>query len=66
MAHAYYNNENFKHLQEKRTLPGIKVRKDSIVSPKNNKIRNREVKLQTTDDIPKWKRKRGIRKEADG
>jgi hypothetical protein len=62
MARAYYNNENFKHPQEKRTLPEIKVRKDSIVSPKNNKIRNREVKLQTTDDVPKWRKKRGYGK----
>ncbi len=55
---AYNGNENFKCLQEKNILPGIRVSKSSIISPKNNKIRNREAKLQTTDDLPKWKKKR--------
>jgi hypothetical protein len=47
-----------KYLKEKRILPGIKVSKDSIASPKNNKTRNRGVKLQTIDDILKWEKKR--------
>jgi len=55
---AYDGNENFKYLREKGILPGIKVRKNSVTSSKNNKIRNREAKLQTTDDILKWKKKR--------
>jgi IS5 family transposase len=55
---AYDSNGNFKYLREKRILPGIKVRKNSVTSPKNNKIRNKEVKLQTRD-LLKWKRKRG-------
>jgi IS5 family transposase len=54
---AYDNNENFRYLREKKILPGIKVRKNSIISPKNNKMRNREVKSQT-DDLLKWKKKR--------
>lgn len=54
---SYDSNENFKYLQKKRIHPGIKVRKNSIVSPKNNKVRNREVKFQTSDLI-KWKKKR--------
>jgi len=37
--------------------PGIKVRKNSIVSSKNNRSRNREVEFQTRDLI-KWKKKR--------
>jgi hypothetical protein len=55
---AYDNNENFKCLQMKRILPAIKARKNSIISPKNNKMRNREVKSQTKD-LLKWKKKRG-------
>ena len=55
---AHDSNENFKYLQKKKILSAIKVRKNStIVSLKNNKIRNREVKFQTRDLI-KWKKKR--------
>ena len=40
---AYDNNKNFKYLQKKRILPAIKVRrKNSTISTKNNKMRNRE------------------------
>ena len=58
---AYDSNENFKYLQEKKIQPGIKVRKNSTISSKNNKVRNREVELQT-DDLLKWKKKRGYGK----
>ena len=44
---AYDSNTNFRYLEKKRITPGIKVRKNSIVSPKNNRLRNREVRLQT-------------------
>ena len=54
---SYDSNENFKYLQKKRIMPGIKVRKNSIVSLKNNSLRNREAKFQTRDFI-KWKKKR--------
>jgi hypothetical protein len=54
---AYDSNKNFKYLNEKRIQPGIKVRKNSIISCKNNKLRNIEVKLQTRD-LLKWKKKR--------
>jgi hypothetical protein len=36
---------------------GIKIRKNSIVSFKNNMLRNKEVKLQTRDQL-KWIKKR--------
>ncbi|HVI21648.1 MAG TPA: IS5 family transposase [Bacillus sp. (in: firmicutes)] len=54
---SYDGNENFKYLQKKKIMPGIKVRKNSIVSLKNNSLRNREAKFQTRDFI-KWKKKR--------
>ncbi len=54
---SYDTNENFKYLQNKKIRPVIKVRKNSIISSKNNKIRNREVKSQTRD-LVKWKKKR--------
>jgi hypothetical protein len=54
---AYDSNENFKYLQKKRIQPGIKVRKNSIISSKNNIIRNREVECQTRD-LLKWKKKK--------
>ena len=43
--------------KRKRFRPVIKVRKNSIISFKNNKIRNREVEVQTKD-LLKWKKKR--------
>ena len=54
---SYDSNENFIYLQEKEIKPAIKVRKNSIISYKNNKMRNKEVKLQTKD-LLKWKKKR--------
>lgn len=54
---SYDGNENFKYPQKKKIKPAIKVRKNSIISLKNNRSRNREVKFQTRDLI-KWKKKR--------
>ena len=53
---AYDSNTNFQYIQEKKITPAIKVRRNSIVSPKNNGIRNRESRLQTKD-LLKWKKK---------
>jgi len=54
---AYDSNTNFEYLQEKKITPAIKVRRNSIVSPKNSRLRNRESRLQTKD-LLKWKEKR--------
>jgi hypothetical protein len=54
---AYDSNNNFSYLEEKKILPGIKVRKNSVVSTKNNRLRNKESRLQTKD-LLKWKKKR--------
>jgi hypothetical protein len=54
---AYDSNANFRYLEEKGITPGIKIRKNSIVSPQNNRLRNKEVKLQSKD-LLKWKKKR--------
>ena len=54
---AYDSNTNFKYLQEKKITPAIKVRRNSIVSPKNSRLRNKEARLQT-NDLLKWKKKR--------
>ncbi len=60
---AYDTNRNFRYLEMKDITPGIKVRKNSIISIKNNMLRNREVRLQIKDDLLKWnmKRKYGYR-----
>ncbi len=43
MDGSYDSNENFKYLlQKKRIMSGIKVRKNSIISYKNNNVRNKE------------------------
>ena len=54
---AYDSNTNFKYLLEKKITPAIKVRWNSIFFPKNNRLRNRESRLQTKD-LSKWKTKR--------
>ena len=55
---AHDTNRNFRHPEQKGITPGIKVRKNSIISARNNWLRNREVMLQTKDDLLKWKKKR--------
>jgi hypothetical protein len=54
---AYDSNANFRYLQETGITPGIKIRKNSIVCPKNNTLRNMEV-IQQTKDLLKWKKKK--------
>ncbi len=56
---AYDSNANFKFLKDCNIRPIIKVRSDSVVSPRNNKIRNREVKLQTKDFLKDKKNSHG-------
>ena len=54
---SYDSNENFNYLQKNKIKPAIKVRKNSIISSKNNKVRNSEV-ISQTKDLIKWKKKR--------
>ena len=54
---AYDSNENFGFLNDERIKPAIKVKRNSVVSSKNSKTRNGEVRKQTKDCL-KWKRKR--------
>ncbi len=54
---AYDSNSNFRYLEEKGIKPGIKVRKNSIISSRNICLRNKEV-IQQTKDPSKWKKKR--------
>jgi hypothetical protein len=53
---SYDSNKNFKYLYEKRILPGIKIRKNSITSTKNTNTRNKEVTSQQYFD--RWKKKK--------
>ncbi len=46
---AHDTNRNFRYLEKKGITSGIKVRKNSIISTRNNRLRNKEVRLQTTD-----------------
>jgi hypothetical protein len=49
MAGSYDRNKNFKYLYEKKILPGIKIRKNSITSTKKNtNTRNKEESYITT------------------
>src|SRR4051794_28623650 len=51
---AHDTNKDFQYLEYKRIIPGIKVRKNSIVSSRNNKLRNKEARSQS-NDLLKWK-----------
>jgi hypothetical protein len=53
---SYDGNGNFKYLQNKRILAAIKVRKNSIITRKNNNLSNREVYSQLKD-LLKWKKR---------
>lgn len=54
---AHDSNADFRYLEEKEIIPGIKIRKNSIISLKNNRLKNREV-IQQIKDLLKWKKKR--------
>lgn len=54
---AHDTNRNFMYLEKNRIISGIKVRKNSVISLRNNKLRNKEARLQTKD-LLKWKKKR--------
>jgi hypothetical protein len=62
---SYDSNKNFKYLYEKKILPGIKIRKNSITSTKNTNTRNKEVISQQYFDRWKKKRKYGHRWMAE-
>jgi len=49
MDGPYDSNNNFKYLYEKKILPGIKIKKNSITSTKKNtNTRNKERSCITT------------------
>ncbi len=54
---------SFGFLNEKRINPVIKVKRNSIVSPKNNMARNREDRQQTKDFL-RWKKKKNMVKDG--
>ena len=62
---AYDSNANFRFLNDERIKPVIKVKRNSVVSTKNSKTRNCEVRQQTKDFL-KWKRKRKYGHMLDG
>lgn len=54
---AYDSNENFRFLNDNGIEPATRVRKNSIISSRSNRVRNREVIHQTRDFL-KWKKKK--------
>ncbi len=56
---AYDSNENFRFLKDYIIQPIIKLRRNSVVSSRNNEIINEEV-IQQTRDFLKWKKKKNI------
>jgi hypothetical protein len=43
---AHGTNRNFRYFEHRGIKSGIKIRKNSIISSRNNSLRNREVRLQ--------------------
>jgi hypothetical protein len=41
---SHYTNRNFRYFEENEITPGIKVRKNSVLSIRNNGLRNRSNK----------------------
>ena len=63
---AHDTNTNFGYLEKNGITPGIKVRKNSIISPKNNKLRNREVSKVTNKGFVEMEDKKKVWTEMDG
>ena len=64
---AHDTNTNFGYLEKNGITPGIKVRKNSIISPKNNKLRNREVSKVTNKGFVEMEdRKESMDRDMDG
>ena len=57
---AHDTNTNFGYLEKNGITPGIKVRKNSIISPKNNKLRNREVSKVTNKGFVEMEDKKKV------
>ncbi len=57
---SHYTNRNFfRYLEENEITLGINVKKNSVLSIGNNRLRNIEViRLQSKEDLLKWKMKR--------
>ena len=53
---AHDTNRIFRYLAHRGIKPGIKIRKNSIISSRNNSLRNREARLQI-ENLLKWKKK---------
>lgn len=54
---VYDSTAKLKYLLEKMIKPSIKVKKNSFISIRNNRVRNKEARLQSKDYL-KWKMKR--------
>jgi hypothetical protein len=57
---SYDSNKNFKYLQKNKIKPAIKVRNNSIISSKNNKIRNKEKSTFKQEIFSNGKRKESM------
>ena len=57
---AHDTNTNFGYLEKNGITPGIKVRKNSIISPKNNKLRNREISKVTNKGFVEMEDKKKV------
>ena len=62
---AYDSNNNFRYLEEKKIVPGIKVRKNSVVSIGNNRLRNKEVKITNKRGPTKMEEEKKIQTKMD-
>ena len=55
---AHDTNMNFRYLEVKKIIPSIKIRSNSIVSPKNNRLRNKESIVTDQEPIEMEKEKK--------
>jgi hypothetical protein len=63
---VYDSTAKLKYLLEKMIKPSIKVKKNSFISIRNNRVRNKEARLQSKDYLNwKMKRKYGYRWMAE-
>jgi hypothetical protein len=58
---AYDSAPGFRYLANIKIKPGIKVKKNSVVLPKNYMLENNKEAIHQTKDILEWERKRKCR-----
>ncbi len=62
---AYDSNANFRYLQEKGITPGIKIRKNSIVSPEKQQVKEQGSNTTNKRGPSEMEEEKKVRSQVD-